>query len=71
MYICDKLPESLDTNNYCAGICIDLSKAFATIDHFILLRKIDHYGIRVHARDWFDSYWHNRYQSRQHVISLL
>ena len=26
------------------------------------MKNLEHYGIRGHARDWFDSYLHNRYQ---------
>ena len=43
-------------------ICIDLKKAFDTIDHKILLRKLASYGIDHRALKWFDSYLSDRQQ---------
>ena len=43
-------------------ICIDLKKAFDTVDHKILLNKMRNYGIGGLEHQWFSSYLDNRRQ---------
>ena len=43
-------------------IYIDLKKAFDTVQHQILPHKLQHYGIRGIALEWFDSYFSKRKQ---------
>ena len=58
----DKISSNIDKKKHSIGIFLDLSKAFDTIDHQILLRKLQCYGIRGIACDWFKSYLENRVQ---------
>ena len=45
--LADQIHESFENNNYTLGVFIDFSKAFDTIDHAILFRKLENYGIRI------------------------
>ena len=60
MQITEKIQESIDSGKFGCGIFIDLRKAFNTVKHDILLRKLDHYGIRGSILKWFKSYLTNR-----------
>ena len=58
----DKISLALDRKEIAAGVFIDLSKAFDTVNHNILFDKLQHYGIRGLALDWVKSYFHQRSQ---------
>ena len=60
--ITDSIRCFLDNDNYVLGLFVDLSKAFDTVDHSILLYKLSHYGIRGHANKFFQSYLTHRKQ---------
>ena len=56
------IEEAIESNQYAIGVFCDLSKAFDTLNHEILLQKLDHYGIRGTANMWFRSYLTDRKQ---------
>ena len=58
----DDLTNAIDNREYTVRVFIDLKKAFDTLDHDILLRKLDHYGVRGLPLQWLRSYLQNRSQ---------
>ena len=58
----DRIYTSLDDGKPAISVFLDLSKAFDTLDHDILIQKLSFYGINGVALEWFKSYLQNRYQ---------
>ena len=54
--VTDYIRKALDDGNIGCGVFVDLQKAFDTVDHHILLTKLNHYGIHRVSNDWFNSY---------------
>ena len=52
----EKIKKSIDSGLYGCGIFMDSGKAFETVNHDILLMKLQHYGIRNNMLSWFKSY---------------
>ena len=58
----DKITNAIKRNGTTTGIFLDLLIAFDTIDHNILLYKLEHYGFRGIVLEWFRNYLSNRKQ---------
>lgn len=62
MELVEKISTAIDEKQYTIGVFIDLRKAFDTIHHKLLLKKLQRYGIRGTANDWLRSYLSERTQ---------
>ena len=62
MELTEEITTALDDKEVTAGVFIDLKKAFDTINHNLLLKKLAHYGVRSVANKWLASYLSNRKQ---------
>ena len=62
MELVENITTAMDNGKFTIGVFIDLKKAFDTVDHSILVTKLDHYGIRGVAKQWLSSYLENRKQ---------
>ena len=58
----EQITKSLDNGEFAGTLFLDLSKAFDTVNHFILLSKLSHYRIVVMENFWFKSYLQQRRQ---------
>ena len=58
----DKVLRNIDDKNATFAIYMDLSKAFDTLNHRILINKLSHYGIHGNELAWFSSYLCDRIQ---------
>ena len=54
--ITEKMKQPCDSGQYSCRVFLDLQKAFNTVNHDILLRKLDYYSIRGIANNWLRSY---------------
>ena len=61
----EEITTHLDKGRFTIGVFIDLKKAFDTINHEILLKKMERYGIRGTVLSWLRSYLADRKQSVQ------
>ena len=58
--------QAFENNENACCVFLDFAKAFDTVNHDILLRKLENYGIRGLALNWFNSYLKNR----MHLVNI-
>ena len=54
--IVNTIQNNMNSGKFTCGLFIDLKQAFYTVDHYILLQKLDFYDIRGIVNNWFQSY---------------
>ena len=64
--ITENIRKALYDRSIGCGVFVDLQKAFDTVDHQILLAKVNRFGIRGATNDWLKSYLSNR----NHYVSI-
>ena len=52
----ESIRKNLDYGQVSCGIFVDLKKAFDTVEHDILLSKLEHFGVLGLTNEWFKSY---------------
>ena len=58
----DKISDALENGDKVLGVFLDFSKAFDTVDHNILLKKLEYYGFCGVVLKWLSNYLQNRKQ---------
>ena len=61
--VIDVITYTINTKNYCQLVMLDISSAFDTLDHNLLLSRLHQLGVRDFALSWFTSYLYNRNSS--------
>ena len=67
----DKISSAIENKEYTVGIFIDLSKAFDTVDHHILISKLEHCGVPDTALRWFEGYVNKPFLWLRYIDDIL
>ena len=67
----ENLKMSLDKHSFGGAVLMDLSKAFDTINHELLIAKLEAYGFNKNALKFIQSYLSNRWQHTKLTILLV
>ena len=70
MELIAEISKAIDDKEYTMGVFLDLSKAFDTVNHNILLYKLEHFGIRGVVLEWFQNYLSNRKQIVKYKLTV-
>ena len=62
LYVTDEMLKAMDERKITALVLLDMSKAFDSVCHEILLRKLQSLKVSSHSLTWFNSYLSGRYQ---------
>lgn len=57
-----EISHAIENGEKCITVFLDLAKAFDTVSHPILLKKLEALGIRGNANNWFETYLRGRKQ---------
>ena len=66
IHLVNKTASAIDQHETTVGVFLDLPKALDILDHQILFAKLEHYGIRDVALQWFKSH----FSCRQHFVQF-
>ena len=61
----------IDQGDYVCSLFIDMWKAFDTVDHKMLIQKLNYYGICGICKKWLVSYLANHQQSESFQLNPL
>ena len=64
--VIDNIYSHIDKHEFTIGIYLDLQKAFDSVNHEILLKKLYNNGVRGEVHAWFQSYLTDRKQTTLH-----